>query len=206
MATVIFSNMGDTDTAVLKSLWLNIPNVKVIEVTRFMMNANRLVDKAIAEETDTLIMCGHGCGDGLFNPNLHQPFLIGAHNKHLIKAKNVIGIWCHAKDFAEGYGVKGFWTSMFISNLAEAKMNGIFSVSSNIITLEEIVFCLRVNYLLVNKIPLEQWLTILTKSADYNNSVVRFNYSGLRFYKTAPYARRQHYNYYGFNNFNNWYY
>ena len=30
--TVIFSNMGDTDTLVLKHIWKGLPNVKVIEV------------------------------------------------------------------------------------------------------------------------------------------------------------------------------
>ena len=200
--TVIFSNMGDTDTKVLTSLWMGLPDTKVVMITRYTMNALQLVNEAIAEETDTLIMCGHGCGEGLFNPrmnDLRSFLLIGAHNKHLIKAKNVIGIWCHAKDFAERYGVKGFWSSMFISNINEAYINGIYSVSKEVITLEEIVFCLRVNYLIQNKIPMNQWIKILINSADFNNSVVRFNYSGLKFYETAPTPQvTNHYYRYGY--------
>ena len=30
MATVIFSNMGDTDTAVLKYIWMGMPKVRCI--------------------------------------------------------------------------------------------------------------------------------------------------------------------------------
>ena len=36
MATVIFSNMGDTDTAVLKYIWMGMPKVKVVEIKHFL--------------------------------------------------------------------------------------------------------------------------------------------------------------------------
>ena len=68
MATVIFSNMGDTDTAVLRYIWKGIPNVKVVEITKKTANAVELVTSAIEKEHDTLIMCGHGTPQGLLNP------------------------------------------------------------------------------------------------------------------------------------------
>ena len=46
--TIIFSNMGDVDTAVLRNLWNGMPDVKVVEIGKFTMNADRLVNKAIA--------------------------------------------------------------------------------------------------------------------------------------------------------------
>jgi len=55
MATVIFSNMGDTDTAVLRFIWMGIPNVKVVEITRSTRNPIHLVNAAIEQEHDTLI-------------------------------------------------------------------------------------------------------------------------------------------------------
>ena len=121
MATIIFSNMGDTDTAVLRNLWNGMPDVKVVEIGKFTRNARRMVDEAIAQETEMLVMCGHGTPEGLINPNFtdYDRYLVDSRNKNLIKAKSIVGIWCHARDFAERYGVRGFWSSMFISNLMD---------------------------------------------------------------------------------------
>lgn len=184
--TVIFSNMGDIDTKVLTNLWNNMTDVNVVEITRKTKNALLKVNEAIEKETDTLIMCGHGCGEGLFNPSFDKSaYLISRSNKNLIKAKRVISIWCHAKDFAERYGVKGFYSSMFISNPMEAKMNGILDSTYEKITEEEVLFCNRVNKLMNDNVPMRAWICLLKKDADYNDPVVRFNYNGLRYYKTG---------------------
>lgn len=184
MATVIFSNMGDTDTEVLKYIWMGMTNVKVVEINRTTENAKEIVNEAIASEHDTLIMCGHGCPSGLFNPSFKNgPFLIDHSNKHLIKANRIIGIWCHAKDFAEREGMRGFWSSMFISNSGEARMNGIRSVGDKSITDQEILFCVRLNKLIHEYVPMKQWIDRLKTEADYSNPVVEFNYNGLRYYK-----------------------
>ena len=47
MATVIFSNAGDTDTAVLKFIWRGLPNVKLVEVNKQTVNAKEIVEQAI---------------------------------------------------------------------------------------------------------------------------------------------------------------
>lgn len=189
MATVIFSNMGDTDTAVLKYIWMGMPKVKVVEVNKDTINAKETVTKAIEEEHDTLIMCGHGTPHGLLNPSWKGgAYLVDSSNKHLITANRVIGIWCHAKDFAEQQGVRGFWSSMFISNSGEARMNNINSVSGKSITDQEVLFCVRLNELIREYTPMKQWVDILRQSADYSNPVVKFNYEGLRYYKHAPKA------------------
>lgn len=188
MATIIFSNMGDTDTAVLRNIWNGMPDVKVVEVGKFTRNAKRLVNEAISAETDTLVMCGHGTPEGLINPNFtdFDRYLIDRHNKHLIKAKNVVGIWCHAKQFAENYGVRGFWSSMFISNMMEARINGIYNTDSQTITDDETWFCLFVNYLIRLKVPQEKWINCLRQCVDYNDPVARFNYEGLAYFAVAP--------------------
>lgn len=182
MATVIFSNMGDTDTAVLVNIWKGMKDVNVIEVNRMTKNGREMVDNAIAKETDTLIMCGHGTPSGLLNPSWTTPYLVDNQNKHLIRARRVIGIWCHAKDFAERQNVRGFFSSMFISNSGEARMNGICTVSGKSITDEEILFCNRLNRLIKSSISMNGWVDRLVEQADYTNPVVKFNYDGLRFY------------------------
>lgn len=198
MATVIFSNMGDTDTAVLRYIWMGMPKVKVVEITRNTVNAKQLVNEAIEQEHDTLIMCGHGTPGGLLNPGFKGgAYLIDQSNYRKIKCNRVVAVWCHAKDFAETYGVKGFWSSMFISNSGEASMNGIKSVSGKSITEQEILFCIRLNELIKNYIPMKTWIDKLKAQADYDNEVVQFNYEGLRYYKVAPTPRPKSYGYTG---------
>ena len=188
MATIIFSNMGDTDTAVLRNLWNGMPDVKVVEIGKFTKNARRIVDEAIAQETEMLVMCGHGTPEGLINPNFtdFDRYLIDRRNKDLIRAKSIVGIWCHARDFAERYGVRGFWSSMFISNLMEAHYNHIYNTDSGTITHDETMFCLFTNYLIRNNVPQENWIDVLCKCVDFNDPVIRFNYSGLVYYAEAP--------------------
>lgn len=187
MATVIFSNMGDTDTAVLKYIWMGMPKVKVVEITRDTVNPKALVNEAIANEHDTLIMCGHGTPGGLMNPGFKGcAYLVDRSNYQMIKCNRVIAVWCHAKDFAETYGIKGFWSSMFISNKGEASANGIYNVSGKSITEQEILFCTRLNELIKNYVPMKTWIDKLKEQADYTNAVVKFNYDGLRYYKVAP--------------------
>ena len=187
MATVIFSNMGDTDTAVLRNIWLGMPKVKVIEITSGTQHPVKLVNEAIENEHDTLIMCGHGTPQGLLNPGFKDGmYLVDRNTVNKIHCNRVIGIWCHAKDYAETYGVKGFWSSMFISNSGEARSNQITTVSDKSITDQEILFCIRLNALIRNYVPMKTWIDTLKEDADYSNPVVKFNYDGLRYYKKAP--------------------
>ena len=68
MATVIFSNAGDTDTAVLKFIWRGLPNVKLVEVNKQTANAKEIVEQAIEAEHDTLICCGRWACTTLRDP------------------------------------------------------------------------------------------------------------------------------------------
>jgi hypothetical protein len=191
--------MGDTDTAVLKYIWMGMPKVKVVEITHDTKNAKALVNAAIEQEHDTLIMCGHGTPMGLLNPGFKGgAYLIDQSNYKKIRCNRIVAVWCHAKDFAETYGVKGFWSSMFISNSGEASMNGITSVSGKSITEQEILFCVRLNELIKNYAPMKTWIPKLKEQADYSNEVVKFNYDGLRYYKVAPTPKRSPYYGYGY--------
>ena len=165
-----------------------MPDVKVVEIGKFTRNARRMVDEAIAQETEMLVMCGHGTPEGLINPNFtdYDRYLVDSRNKNLIKAKSIVGIWCHARDFAERYGVRGFWSSMFISNLMEAHYNHIYNTDAGTITHDETMFCLFTNYLIRNNVPQENWIDVLCKCVDFNDPVIRFNYSGLVYYAEAP--------------------
>ena len=191
--------MGDTDTAVLRNLWNGMPNVKVVEISKYTVNARKKVDDAIREEKDTLVMCGHGTPEGLINPCVvdNERYLIDSRNKDMISAKTVVGIWCHAKQFAERYGVRGFWSSMFISNMGEARMNGIYNTDDDTITHNEIMFCLFTNYLIRKRIGQENWIKMLFQWVDFTDPVIRFNYNGLAFFKEAPVPQVRYDDWYG---------
>ena len=68
--TVIYSNYLDDDCRILQSIWSGFDNVKIIEITPSSVDWEDNVDKAISEETDILIMCGHGTPYGLLFPDM----------------------------------------------------------------------------------------------------------------------------------------
>lgn len=183
--TVIHADFEDTDTRVLKALWKGI-DADVYSVGRGALGHRRGSEqrddlkRAISSEKDTILFCGHGSSGGLWEPG--GMYLFDEGDIPLVKAKNVIGIWCHAREFAITTGLRGFYSSMFISNSMEARCNGIYGVSDSEITKSEIRFCDRINELLKNNVPLEDWLEIL-RSYPITNDVEEFNYKGL-FYQS----------------------
>lgn len=182
MATVIFSNAGDTDTAVLRFIWKGIPNVKLVEITKDTVNAKEKVERAIEAEHDTLICCGHGSQMGLFDPSgTGYTFLVNRQNYKKIKVNRFIGIWCHASEYGESVHLKGFYSSMFISNKKEAGLNYCYQASAKAITDQEVLFCLRLNELISNYIPMKKWVSMLNEAGDKTIDVVKFNYDGLKY-------------------------
>jgi hypothetical protein len=180
--TVIFSNMEDSESLVFKDIWNGLPNVKVVEVNRHNGSARKKVDTAILAEKDTLILCGHGFPSGLISP---QPrgdgLLVSERNVRFIKAKRVIGIWCHASAFAQNEGLHGFFSSMFISNKKQAIMNNCTKSDSAVIASEKALFCQRVRNLIASDIPMQEWKQVLIEQADMTIDVTRFNYNRLTY-------------------------
>lgn len=181
---VIHSDFGDEDTRVLTELWKDV-NCKVITINHKSTTQDKAdMIKALKEERDTVLFCGHGSGGGLWTPNIASGdwrywggFAFSAKDIPLVKAKNIIGIWCHASDFARAYNVRGFYSSMFISNSGEARWEGI-ECDDDTITKSEVLFCRRVNDLIKSGVPLNEWLDILN-SYELTNEVEVFNYGGL---------------------------
>ena len=71
---------------------------------------------------DRIICLGHGSPQGLFGG---WGFIVDASLAPLLKKKQLIAIWCHADQFIEQHGLKGFYSGMFISELLEAELCGI---------------------------------------------------------------------------------
>lgn len=180
--TIIYSNVGDVDCLTLQRLWNNIPEdqITLITINPGDIDWEDTVDNAIASETDTLLLCGHGTSKGLLYPDLSSgQYIIHENNYSLIHARRLICIWCYASSFGETYNLTGFYTSMFISNLHEALDNCCFNSSAEDITSSFEVFCDRVNQLIINDIPMSEWVMRLGAVADVDNEIEQFNYFGL---------------------------
>lgn len=186
---VIHSDFGDTDTKVLSTMWEGI-DCKVIRVHQHStMKDKEEMLKALQEEKDTVLFCGHGSGGGLWTPNIGARgkdswagFAFSYKDIPYVKAKNIIGIWCHASDFSRTFDVRGFYSSMFISNSGEAHFEGVEGVDDSAITKSEKLFCKRVNKLLKAKTPLSEWVGIL-QGYTPSNAVEEFNYNGLYYHE-----------------------
>lgn len=176
--TVIYGYCGDPDTQVLANIWKNFSKAKVLNT----FEASRYeIQKAIAEEKDLLIMCGHGSGEGLFGKYF---FAVDSTDVPNIKAQYVIGVWCHAKDFAKKYHVRGFFTSMYISNRSEAlfELHGDVTITNEEITESETKFCNVLNNLIANDLRgIRDWPKKILEILPPENEVEEFNHTALEY-------------------------
>lgn len=175
--------MQDDDCMLLQHVFKNIENINVIEITPSTDNWNDCVDKAIQDETDTLIFMGHGTNYGLLFPDFYRgEYILHENNVGLINAKNVICIWCNASTFCQTNNVKGFSTSMFISNVKEAYDNCIYDLDQDQINSNTVKFCEEINSLIRDNVPLNEWYILLNSKMDIENSVDVFNRQGLYYH------------------------
>lgn len=188
--TIIYSNFGDQDTQLLQLIWEGLNPDRIIEITHDTEDYEDIVDAALMSENDTLIMCGHGTTQGLLHPNLNSgQYIIHENNVHLIHARNVIGSWCYAADFAETHHLHGFFTGMFISNKSEAEQYGITFAQSeyddiNIeITQYETYFNLMIHNFLESGVPLSEWVNMLNNDGiNHSNIIGYFNFNRMRYF------------------------
>ena len=181
--TIIFANAQDDDCQSMHKVWDGFPDATVIEITPQSIDWENMVDSAIAKEEDTLIFIGHGTEYGLLFPDFNTGvYILHENNKDLIRAKNVICIWCYAANFCEANHLNAFATSMFISNVNEAYDNGIYGYTKDQINVNSDRFNCEVGYLLDNKIPLNEWVMRLGAHMDVDNAIDTFNRQGLTYF------------------------
>jgi len=66
------------------------------------------------KDHDRIIMMGHGYPGGLFYSHIDSSVV------YLLREKDNVCIWCNADQFVNKYGLRGFYTGMFISEVGEA--------------------------------------------------------------------------------------
>lgn len=149
---------------------------------RVMINPSRgEARRAIMDESDTVMLIGHGTEHGLLNDRLNG-YIIDSSMVQLLRERTVIGIWCYAGNFADRYGLRGFFTSNFISNVDELLDCGfeMFDDADDVIRSENVRFAENVNVMLRDRTPLSEWVDLLRGSIENNDrQFVLYNYEAL---------------------------
>ena len=177
MITILIDSQKDT--AFLRNAYEGVvDNVVFINPTR--EEAENFLKE---HPNERVMLMGHGGPSGLFSHDW-KGYVIDHNNVHLLKDREVIGIWCWAKHFGKREGLKGFFTSMFISNHGEYRSFFPTGVNwSEQVIFDEITnFAREVASLLRSNTPLENWVNVIQSNGDYKKNFVKFNYEALEYY------------------------
>lgn len=122
----------DPTTEFLKPIYSNIENITILRKGYTKDQVRHII-----EESDRIIMLGHGAPGGLFSigqfdqcPNgfIIDDTMVAA----LGGKKNNAYIWCHADQFVEHHYLKGFYSGMFISENHEASLYRVYAGENDI--------------------------------------------------------------------------
>lgn len=189
--TVIWSNVGDNDTALLENIWKGIDGVNAVELNKESKDIDEAVMEAILAEDDTLVLAGHGSPGGLFDP-CFSGYAFSYPEVGFVKAKNVFCIWCNASTFCVENDFECLATSMFISNVGEAYMN---SIQTNKETIDRcnLKFHAECNHCLKEGMSMKNMYFYLGSRIDLDNDVDNYNRSGLTLVKNDSPDYRKRY-------------
>lgn len=112
----------DKSTDFLKPIYENIPNKTIITGGKTKDEVKELI-----VSHDRVIMLGHGCPSGLFSVGQFPFGMVINHEMVEVlneKSENIY-IWCNSDLFVNKYGLKGFFSGMFISEVGESKFCGV---------------------------------------------------------------------------------
>lgn len=179
--TIILSNAMDEDCQVLKETWQNVSG-RFIEITPESDDCwQDEVEHAIQEETETLVLLGHGTSFGLLFPIIDRgEYIIHENNVLDIKAKNIICVWCNASSFVSKFDDlhNVLASSMFISNVNEAYNYSFTEYDQNTINNISRYCGQELVQLLMNEVPLKEWVMRIGSHADILNEIDMFNRQG----------------------------
>jgi len=176
---VIHIDNNTLDTKILSRIYEKLNNITLLH------NEKKSSIKRLLRFTgnEPVMLLGHGNQLGLFN-KLQNGYAIDSECVQWLRDRPVIGIFCYASDFADKYGLHGFFTSMFISNMQEAIIEQRDQdATEEIISYQESLFCDRIHELLIRNTPMSEWPRILQSQADLSLPFVRFNYETLTYYE-----------------------
>ena len=151
------------------------------DVTLLYNPTRQEFENELATNDDNVVMfLGHGSSRGLFG--YHDYYVLDMNNAHLLADRVVIGIWCFASDFADAVGLRGYFTSMFISNMGEAMCLGFPNNTEEDIFSEIDYFCDQIRGFIENHTEMGTWVEILQENCHREKDFVRFNYEAMAFF------------------------
>ena len=136
--------------------------------------------------SERIMLLGHGSNNGLYyrKNDKEEDFngIIVGHPQAYYLRKHcggIIGIWCHAVEFAKKEGLHGLFSGMIISEMSEAEENGVVTNKESMEQTNRIMFT-QLRRLLDNGTPLHEIPERLKALDTTQSDLSRFNYE--RFY------------------------
>jgi hypothetical protein len=119
----------DSSTDFLIPIYMNLksfPDFDDVTIIRGGMTKDEVNEQI--KQHDRIMMMGHGAPSGLFSvgqfPN-SRGLIIDEDTVPLLQNKECIFIWCNAHAFVGTHNLKGLYSGMFISEVAEAAYCGL---------------------------------------------------------------------------------
>lgn len=168
----------DITTDFLKPIYSNIKDAKVIvgggdtsRITNYL------------KENDRLMFMGHGSPNGLFSIGKFNTgvYVVGEWCvDQLAVGKENVYIWCNADKFVTRYRLKGFYTGMFISEVAEARFCGLDGVTQDIVDESNETFAtLLGSVITLPKLELYKSIKSSYGALAKSNPVAKYNWNRL---------------------------
>ena len=125
-----YTYYGQMDEEDIKCIIAYIRTLKPIEnKTVITGGISKTELMTLIREHDRVMMMGHGSPAGLFSINKFTncgAYIIDQQMVPLLKEKtDNVFIWCNADKFVEVFGLEGFYSGMFISEVGEAYYCGL---------------------------------------------------------------------------------
>jgi len=169
---------SDYSTDFLKPIYEGIENKTVITQDKTRDEIIELI-----ESHDRVMMMGHGSPSGLFGIGFNRLFVIdNGLVEYLNKKDNNVFIWCNADRFVNRFGLKGFYTGMFISEVGEAYYCGLPNIPQNVVDESNNQFANWVGELFTSKKPLNEVYSNIVDSYGKlanKNIVAKYNHERL---------------------------
>lgn len=170
----------DRTTAFLSKLYEGVEHTIVIKDNLSKREMNHILHHT--PKTERIMLLGHGCYKGLFwraddtKPEFDSIVVGHPHSYHLRNhGSNIVAIFCHANLFAEQKNLHGLFTGMIISDVSEAKVEGVETTEEEI-EQENLKFVTRLRSLLDEEVPLHEMPKRMLALDDVHSPLTNFNY------------------------------
>ena len=169
----------DKTTSMLKGLYEGA-ECTVVSKPLSRRDMRRLLRETAPHER--ILLLGHGSAYGLFHredsssAQFDSLIISPSHTYPLRKhGANLVGIWCHAADFARRERLTGLYSGMIISELEEAQQYHVNTTQEEL-DRENVKLAARLRYLLDSKVPLGYIPGLLPRLDDVKSELTTFNY------------------------------